>query len=542
MSLIRLQGASKSYDDHPVLRDVYLRLNQGDRIGLIGRNGTGKTTLLKLILGQEHPTVGVVDVNEGLSLGYFSQFSTLDGSLPITAVLEELFADIHVLEAELETINTALDHSPDVNEIAQLLHRQATLFEELERREGWMYGVKIDTALTRLGFNQAHRTCAIDQLSGGWRNRAALAYILLQKPDVLLMDEPTNYLDVDGLQWLEEWFQNFDGGLIVVSHDRHFLDRVTNHIVEIENYHLHEYTGNFTQYVREKPLRLKTMERQFAHEEELLALEAEAVADRREAAKNPSKALQRRLADIKKRVTPRPIDRVITGIYQNLYVPEKLCRVERLSKGYGGRTLFENLNLEIQRGDRIAVVGPNGCGKTTLLRLLDEQEAPDTGEITWAKAVDRVYYNHVFEHLDPNDTVTHAVNVVGLAYAAPRKQVNHFLSLLQFSEMDLSQRIGTLSGGQKARVALAQCLLSGAGLILLDEPTNHLDLPSTQVMERALFHFPGAVVVVSHDRFFIDKIATRMLIFGGEGRIQEVAGNWTIWQAGQQDSSRPDLP
>jgi ATP-binding cassette subfamily F protein 3 len=224
----------------------------------------------------------------------------------------------------------------------------------------------------------------------------------------------------------------------------------------------------------------------------------------------------------------------VTGIYERLYVPNKLCRAEAISKAYNGNTLFVDLSFEIQRRDRVAVLGPNGCGKTTLLNVLTEQEAADAGRVVWSKAAEYIYYNQVFDELDLNDTVTHAVNLVGLAYHAPRKRVNRFLSLLQFSEMDLKQRVGTLSGGQRARVALAQCLLSGAGLIVLDEPTNHLDMTSTQVMERALLHFPGAVVVVSHDRFFIDKVATRLLVFEGDGHVSEVAGNWTIWQASLQ--------
>ena len=535
MSLLRLHDVSKEYDGNLVLREVYFRLEPGDRVGLIGRNGVGKTTLYKLILGQEEPTSGTIDVNEGLAIGYFSQFSALDGAISILEVLEALFSDIHTIQAELSEIDAALGASPDQGEMERLLHRQAGLFEEMERREGWTYRVKIDTVLTRLGFSDAHRERPIEQLSGGWRNRAALAKILLEEPDILLMDEPTNFLDIEGLTWLEEWFGKLRGALMVVSHDRHFLDRVARRIVEIENYHLQEYEGNFAQYVREKALRLKTLERQFQHEEELLAFESEAIADRREAARDPGKALQRRLANIKKRVTPRPVDRIVTGIYENLYVPNKLCQAEAISKAYDGQVLFQDLSFEVQRGDRIAILGPNGCGKTTLLRVLTEDEAPDQGRIIWGKAVEVAYYNRVFEELDLNDTVTHAVNVVGLAFRAPRRRVNRFLSLLQFSEMDLTQRIGTLSGGQRARVALVQCLLSGAGAILLDEPTNHLDLPSTQVMERALVHFPGAVVVVSHDRFFIDKVATRLLVFESPGQVKEIPGNWTIWQASRAE-------
>jgi energy-dependent translational throttle protein EttA len=283
---------------------------------------------------------------------------------------------------------------------------------------------------------------------------------------------------------------------------------------------------------------MKTLERQFMYEAELLAYEAEAIKERQETARNPTQALKRHLANIKKQVEPRPVDRVITDIYTRLQVSKDLCLVEGLGKAYGEQVLFENVNFELHRGDRLAILGPNGCGKTTLLHALAQDEPADgtarfydQGLVKWAQGATYVFYNEVFENLDLNDSVTHAVNVVGLAYLAQRKKVNAFLGLFQFSELDLNQRIGSLSGGQRARVALAQCLLSGANVILLDEPTNHLDMTSTQVMERALAHFPGAVVVVSHDRFFIDKVATKMLIFEGGGRVRTFDGNWTIYSS-----------
>ena len=536
MSLIRLQNVNKSFEGKPVLREVYFRIAAGERVGLIGRNGSGKTTLLKLILGQEAPDEGMVEINSGVNIGFFSQFSSLDSTQSVVQDLDSLFEHIHTLEYTLLEIEMALEAAPAPGKMERLLHRQAELLDEMQRQDGWNAQNKIDTVLTRLGFSQEQRSIPIEKLSGGWRNRAALAHILLQAPQLLLLDEPTNFLDIAGLTWLEEWLLGYKGALVLVSHDRHFLERVANRIVEIENNHLQEYSGSYTAYVKQKPLRLKSLERQFQHEAELLAIESEAILERSETARDPSQALKRRLANIKKQVEPRAVDKIITDLYAGLKVSKDLCLVEGLAKSYGNQVLFRDLNFEVHRGDRIAIMGSNGCGKTTLLNaLVQEEDSPnasrvyDQGRVVWAKGSAYIYFNEVFENLDLNDSVTHAVNVVGMAYLARRKKVNAFLGLLQFSEMDLNQKIGTLSGGQRARVALAQCLLSGANVILLDEPTNHLDLTSTQVMERALANFPGAVVVVSHDRFFIDKVATRLLIFEGGGKVSSFEGGWTMY-------------
>ena len=536
MSLVRFRGVGKQYESGLVFHEADLRLEQGDRVGLIGKNGTGKTTLLRLIAGQEQPSEGQVELQEGLRIGTFSQFSELDGEIAIEEELDKLFAHVHQLEEALLEVEIAIEDLAGDDSASRrldaLVRRQATLLEQMGRIGGWAYKVRIDTVLSKLGFRKEHRTCPIDQLSGGWRNRAALAKILLQSPELLLLDEPTNYLDINGLDWLETWLQDFQGAAMVVSHDRDFLEHVVTRMVEIENYHLQFYEGGFERYVHQKRRLAKSLERQFSHEEELLALEAAAITDRREALRDLGRSLKRKLADIKKRVEPKPVERIVTGIYDGLKVPNLLCGVDRLSKAYGEDVLFADLSFEVHRLDRFAILGPNGCGKTTLLRVLMGVEAPDEGQVVWPRNSDAIDFNQTVAELDPDDTLSHAVNLVGLAYVAQRRKVNRFLELLRFSEMDLKQRIGTLSGGQRARVALAQCLLSGAPVLILDEPTNHLDLTTTQVMESALVHFPGAVLVVSHDRFFVDKVANRLLVFEGQsGAVREVSGNWSLYQA-----------
>ena len=540
MSLVRLHNASKSYGKTQVIREVFFRLDEGERVGLIGKNGTGKTTVFRLVLGQEELSEGTVEVQDGVTLGYFSQFSELDDQLSVLEILDGLFEEVHTVQRALRRVSAALEKGPEGRELDRLLHRQAELFERMDRLEGWTYTNKIDTVLARLGFNEAHRTRPASQLSGGWRNRAALAKILIESPQVLLLDEPTNYLDIDGLSWLEEWLRQFRGAAAIVSHDRDFLDHVVTRIVEIENYHFQEYSGDFTQYVRLRQTHLKSLERQFQHEAELLAFDAEAIADRKEAAENPTRSLRRRLANIRKAVEPRPVDRVVTRLYQNLRLPKAPLRTEAIGKAFGDEVLFRELTFEVQRGDRFCIVGPNGCGKTTLIRALTGDEEVDTGRILWYKAASFVDYNKVVAELDLKDTVSHAVNVVGIAFPARRWDVNRFLELMRFSEMDLRQPIGTLSAGQRARVALAICLVSGASVVILDEPTNHLDITATQVMERALANFPGAVIVATHDRFFIDKVATRLLVFAGSGRVKEVSGNWTIWQTSLRESAEVD--
>ncbi len=542
--MVRLKSVTCRYDQGKVvLRDVSFRVDRGERVALLGGNGSGKTTLLRLIAGRLDPESGSVDRDDGVRFAYFSQHTDIPDDATPVEVLETVVADHLALHEELETIERRLTEGAGT--VDALVERQHELLTAMDAEGAWDARRRIDTVLSKLGFDDVHRTRPARELSGGWRNRAALARVLLEEPDLVLLDEPTNYLDVDGIAWLETWMRSLGGAAVIASHDRHFLDQVATRIVEVEAAALDEYPGSFSEYVRLKDSRRTALEKRSRVEAELWAFELAAIGDRREAARNPSRFLKRRLADIKKDVTPPLVDQVLTDLYARLRIGDQLGRTEQLTIERGGRVLVRDLDLEITRGSRIGVIGPNGCGKSSLLavlagdlhatagRILQPQgsQYPTAGRVVRPPGALWVSFAAVRDALDPNESLTHAVNTAPMVETAPRKQVHRFLEMLRFTELDLRKPIGDLSGGQQARAALAVCLLSGAGVMLADEPTNHLDLMSTQVMERALLHFPGAVIVVSHDRFFLDKVANRLLVFEGDGRLRHIEGTWTTWDA-----------
>ena len=536
MSIIRINSLTKKYGNKTILHNIFFKADKAERIGLVGKNGSGKTTLFKLILGTEQADEGEIQIDDGLSFGYFSQFSELDDDECILDVLDREFHEVHELECKLKEIESKLSDCTDEKELTMLINKQTDLFAAMDRIDGWNYKYKIATVLSKLNFSEEHQRLPAAQLSGGWRNRASLALLLIQEPDIILLDEPTNFLDTDGIEWLAEWIKKSSATVIAVSHDRCFLDAIISKIVEIENHRLHEYSGGYSEYIRQKKLKSKAIEQEFIDEEELLIMEENAIKDRAELQKMIKKnkgersKLEKQISGISKKITPFPAETIVTSLYQGRYVPNKILNVENISAQYGDRVIIKDVSFELFGGERMAIIGRNGCGKSTLIKTLTNEIEPSVGKISWASGSTMIYFNEILENLDGDDTVTHNINVYGDAFGAPRKKVNRFLKLFGFSDATLADRIMNLSGGQKARVALAKCLLSGCNTIILDEPTNHLDITSIQSMECALLNFPGTVIFVSHDRFFIDKVATRILVYQ-DGSFENYAGNFSMYSA-----------
>lgn len=536
MSIIRVNSVTKRYGGNTVLHNIFFRAGKSEKIGLVGKNGCGKTTLFKLILGQEQPDGGTIEIDEGVSFGYFSQFSELNDDECISDILDKEFYRVHELEKHLSAIENEISACKDEKAMKILVNRQMELFSEMDGLDGWNYKYKIATVLSKLNFSEEYRQMPVTRLSGGWRNRASLALLLIKNPDVILLDEPTNFLDTDGVNWLAEWLKKSSAAVMAISHDRSFLDVVAEKIIEIENNGLYEYEGGYSEYVRLKRIRRKEIMSGFIHEEELLIMEENAIKDRAElqkiikSNKGERGRIEKQISKISKRITPLPAETVVTSLYQNMHVPDKILNAENISARYGDRMIFENVGFELFGGERMAVIGRNGCGKSTLIKILTGEMEPSAGKIKWGAGATKVYFNQVLDELDENDTVTHNVNIYGAAYSAARKTVNKFLGLFGFSEFALGDKIMNLSGGQRARVALMKCLLSGCTTIILDEPTNHLDIVSIQSMEWAVLNFPGTVIFVSHDTFFIDKIATRILVYKDEGKtFENYAGNISMY-------------
>ena len=541
MIILALQGIQKSFGAHEVLKEVTFTLQQGERMGLVGVNGSGKSTLMKIIAGQEICDRGTVSIQKGLRLGYLAQQGELTGGETVLETLESVFEPQRQMERELRGLEEQMaECGENPEELKRLGNRYDALTREFESRNGYGWRSSVQGVLAGLQLRE-YADQKTGLLSGGERTRLCLGRMLLTEPDLLLLDEPTNHLDLKSIAWLEEYLRSYRGAVLVVSHDRYFLDRVCSRMAELLLGTLETYDGNYTEYLEKRTqvyeTRMKAWEAQqkeIARQEAIIAMYRRF---NREKSIRLAESREKRLEKIERLEKPQEEGTVRFRFETRRRTGDDVLLTDRLSKGYGERTLFRDLSLHIRSGDRIALIGDNGTGKTTLLRCLTGEERPDTGTIRWGAGVDLGYYDQHQSGLNENKTVLD--EVWDRFPRMEQSDIRGALGLFLFTGDEVFEPVHTLSGGEKGRVALTELMLHKDNVLLLDEPTNHLDMDSREVLEDALRDFPGTILANSHDRYFINRFAEKIWCLDSDG-IREYLGNYDSYFEKVSRDQEPD--
>ena len=533
MALIQATNLAKSFGPDDIFEGISVSIQQRARIAIVGPNGVGKTTLLRILLGEDVPNAGTVQYAKDLSIGYLPQEATLATRGTLWETCLPAFADLITMQAELETWMAAMS---DPDRAEEAVARYGTLEQAFERRGGYTYEVRIRQTLTGLGFAETDYHRPIAQLSGGQRTRALLAQLLLENPDVLMLDEPTNHLDIQAVEWLEAYLKDWEGALVVVSHDRYFLDQVARTIWEMTPA-LEVYRGNYSAYLGQREERYAR--RLAEYETQTAFIEKEQEYIRRNIAgqnTNQAKGRQRRLERLleEARLAPPPTEPRRMHIHLNTggRSGDLVLRTYDLQVGYHdeGHPLFDCPDLVLLRQECAAIIGPNGAGKTTFLKTILEQIPPYSGTVQLGASLKIGYFAQAHEGLNPDYTLMAEIDSVGRNLLPA--ETRHYLAKFLFTGDDVFRKVNTLSGGERGRLALAKLSLSDANLLLLDEPTNHLDLPTQEVLESVLSNFPGTILLVSHDRYLIDSLSTQIWDVDPQGRaLQVFKGSYTAFRA-----------
>ncbi|MCY4387170.1 MAG: ATP-binding cassette domain-containing protein [Desulfurellaceae bacterium] len=515
--MLQLINLSLAFGGQELFRNLNWHIRKGDRVGLVGPNGAGKTTLFRLLTGQLEPDTGRVQHGRDLSIGYLPQEGIDISGRDLFAETRSALPELTALQQELETIQAALDSADGTasETLAQegLIVRYGDIHHRIEELDGFQADAQVAKVLTGLGFHEAQFTARTETFSGGWQMRIALAKLLLQQPDVLLLDEPTNHLDLDSLLWLESYLHNYRGSIVIVSHDRAFLDRMVNRVVALHRSALTEYTGNYSTFERVFEEHLESYRKTYdTQQEEIERLTRFINTFRYNARKAPQ--VQSRVKQLEKMEKLDPPQTVPKGV--RFHFPQaprsgrRVIELQRVSKCYDSVQVFENLDLVIERGDRVAVVGVNGAGKSTLSRILSGVEGPTSGSRQLGHQVVLDYYaQQQAERLQTNNTVYEEIVREAATDVVP--QLRTLLGAFLFSGDAIEKRVAVLSGGEKSRLALAKMLLQASNLLILDEPTNHLDIHTKDIVKEALLQYEGTFVVVSHDRYFLSGLVTKVL-------------------------------
>ncbi|MFZ1980390.1 MAG: energy-dependent translational throttle protein EttA [Smithella sp.] len=523
-------GVSKIYEKKPVLKDIYLSYFYGAKIGVIGLNGSGKSSLLKILSGTDTDYLGKTILSAGYTVGYLEQEPRLDEAKTVRQIVEQGVQSTMDLIHEYNEINEKFAEPMSDDEMAKLCQRQGAVQEKLDALDAWDIDSRLEMAMDALRCPPGDTQVKV--LSGGEKRRVALCRLLLQKPDILLLDEPTNHLDAESVAWLEHHLQKYEGTIIAVTHDRYFLDNVAGWILELDRGQGIPWQGNYSSWLEQKQNRLKNEEKSEGARIKTLERELEWIRMSPKGRHAKSKARISAYEELLGKNLERESGTREIFIAPAPRLGDLVIEAKDVNKGYGDKLLVDSMTFSLPPGGIIGVIGPNGAGKTTLFRMITGQETPDSGDIRIGETVKLAYVDQSRDALDPNKNIWEMISDGQDIIAIGNRQINSraYVSRFNFSGTDQQKKVGTLSGGERNRVHLARMLKEGGNVLLLDEPTNDLDVNTLRALEDSLENFAGCVVVISHDRWFLDRICTHILAFEGESKVLFFDGNYSEYE------------
>jgi len=527
-------GVSKYYDKRPVLKDIYLSYFYGAKIGVIGLNGSGKSSLLRILAGVDKEFNGETVLSPGHTVGFLEQEPLIDDARTVREVVEEAVQETVALLKEFEEINAKFAEEMSEKEMNALLERQGEVQEKLDHQDAWDLDARLEMAMDALRCPPPDTPVKV--LSGGERRRVALCRLLLQKPDILLLDEPTNHLDAESVAWLEHHLQSYPGTVIAVTHDRYFLDNVAGWILELDRGEGIPWKGNYTSWLEQKQERLRRQEKSESDRQKTLQRELEWIRMSPKARRAKGKARITAYETLLDQESQKRREDLEIPIPAGPRLGNVVIEAQEVRKGYGDSLLVEKMTFALPPGGIIGVIGPNGAGKTTLFRMIIGQEQPDSGKIRIGETVALAYVDQS-RTLDPQKSIWEEISGGADLLKLGTREINSraYVARFNFSGTDQQKKVGVLSGGERNRVHLAKMLKEGANVLLLDEPTNDLDVNTLRALEEALENFAGCAVVISHDRWFLDRIATHILAFEGDSKVVWFDGNYSEYEADRKN-------